>query len=1179
MRLKRLELVGFKSFANRIKFDFDQGITAIVGPNGSGKSNISDSVRWVLGEQSMKSLRGAKLEDVIFAGTDGKRALGMAEVQLTLDNTDGFLPIDYNEVTITRRVYRSGESDFLINKNACRLKDIQDLLTDTGLGREGYSIIGQGQVDAVLSANAEGRRILLEETAGIVKYRNRKEQALRKMEHTDADLVRVTDILNELNEQLVPLETEAKKARQYQIFATELETVELDLYALMLNELAGHQETLNSKLKQNKLEGEALSLKYNELEQAIHTDEGQVDITNRVIEQLQNTLMEVSEQINQAAHDIDLTEERLANNKQQKESLDTQKQTHEQEVTSFQNQLVLCSEELASNQAALANAKSNLKRYEQVAQQARVTLQNGRIAIEDKKDEFVEFVRTLADARNFKRNYQQQFTTLKQQITTLEGERQELIESIAANKSSVDQTNIGIKSLEAQQEHSSLASIELGQKLDGAQKQAQRATEHEKTAIGQYQQTKSRLTALQELEENYEGYSFSVRKLMEQDIPDVTLLGTVADVIKVPEGFETAYEVALGGNLQNLITPTEQDAKKAIEWLKKHRAGRATFLPLKNMQGRSFPANYEQYWQQPDCHGPAVDLLEFDEVYRPAIAALLGRVAIVEDLDTALLLQRKLPSFSRIVTKAGEVVMPNGSLTGGSINTRTSGLLARKNEIAKLETALVSQATAVKQCTKEKETALDLVAKLRLDIEHNSQSLYQTQLDLNTLHKDLSRLGSEANRLAKLLSVKDHQLEEHCTAVSELDNQAAATKENVALLEAEEVAKEAEISALEDGMNALEAKVSEEEEVVTNHRIQITQQESLIKELDQRHIALTQQIKQTHTQVANITNELNVINQQTVELNSSLVGKQAELERARADKLVKLSDLNAKKQERAGIQEQIKISNEELKRIRQALNRIDKAIYNDELELNRIELDLERVKENLAELDIDEHQVRQRQVEHELEFLKQRTLELKLEIKELGIVNLGSLQDYESVKERCFFLQRQLDDLTQAKESLLEAIREMDATSSERFLETYEVLRLEFQQLFSRLFRGGKADLVLTAPDDILNTGVDIIAQPPGKKLQNLSLLSGGERALTAIALLFAIRKVKPTPFCILDEIDAALDDANLQRFTDLLEIFAADTQFLVITHRQLTMGVANRLYGVTMGENATSQIISVQLS
>lgn len=390
MRLKRLELVGFKSFANRIKFDFDQGITAIVGPNGSGKSNISDSVRWVLGEQSMKSLRGAKLEDVIFAGTDGKRALGMAEVQLTLDNTDGFLPIDYNEVTITRRVYRSGESDFLINKNACRLKDIQDLLTDTGLGREGYSIIGQGQVDAVLSANAEGRRILLEETAGIVKYRNRKEQALRKMEHTDADLVRVTDILNELNEQLVPLETEAKKARQYQIFATELETVELDLYALMLNELAGHQETLNSKLKQNKLEGEALSLKYNKLEQAIHTDEGQVDITNRVIEQLQNTLMEVSEQINQAAHDIDLTEERLANNKQQKESLDTQKQTHEQEVTSFQNQLVLCSEELASNQAALANAKSNLKRYEQVAQQARVTLQNGRIAIEDKKDEFVD---------------------------------------------------------------------------------------------------------------------------------------------------------------------------------------------------------------------------------------------------------------------------------------------------------------------------------------------------------------------------------------------------------------------------------------------------------------------------------------------------------------------------------------------------------------------------------------------------------------------------------------------------------------------------------------------------------------------------------------------------------------------------------------------------------------------
>lgn len=1179
MRLKRLELVGFKSFANRVALDFGDGITAIVGPNGSGKSNISDAIRWVLGEQSIKSLRGAKLEDVIFAGSDGKKPLGMAEVQLTLDNGDGFLPVEYSEVTITRRVYRSGESEFLINRQPCRLRDIQDLFTDTGLGREGYAIIGQGQVDAILSVNPQDRRFILEETAGTIKYRQRKEQAQKKIAQTEYDLVRVCDLLSELKEQLIPLEIQAKKAREYQNLSAELETVFLDKTALKLHDLTIRKERHTKALDECHKDAEKLSSEYEALEQSFLTDQEQLSQLEQTLDTRQQELTVLNEQINQAMQAIGLIDERLTHNQLNQEQRLKSKSSHVGQIEMLRLKLEDLSTELNLRQEQYQELEQSVSEAVQLVDQKRDMLQRQRCELEAAKSSFIEFVRELADARNYGLSYQQQMQQLKQQIEFAVRESKQFERALEDQRKS--QTELAKRHDQLNQQE-----LECEQQLAVLSRDYQRIEqdlEHvartERTYTNRFQQATSRLQALQELEKEYEGYSFSVRRLMQANKTDFRILGTVAEVITVPPGLETAIEVALGQGLQYLITPEETDAKLAIEWLKKHQAGRCTFLPLNNVRESSFPADYQRFWQEEGCLGPAVDLVKFDPMFTPALSALLGRVVVVKDLDTALLMQRKIKSFNRIVTLSGEVVMPNGSLTGGSLNQKSSGLLARKNEIVRLEQERADFQAQIDRILETKAKLEDELVKVKTEQEQTRGLLYQVKLDIQAAESELDKFQAEQNRLSQLLDARLKQVHEYETTIRELEQQAAAAGDTITSMEQEEISKRERIHRLEEAIAILEQELNEASTGSTNQKVALTGAAAEVKRVEEQKQVITEQIRSNEAALVEIENALEELELQRSQLQLEQAQYQEQQVQLRKERERLIDQITAEKDVRSQLQEQVKQHNHQLKSLQTRIGRIDKNIYNHRLELDRIDLELRRIDEDLLERELNRSDVAIRDVASSLEQLLENEGNLKDSIRELGIVNLAALQDYEAVKERVFFLQTQYDDLIKAKETLYETIAEIDATSAERLSDTYSKLREEFQAMFKQLFKGGNADLELTEPENILESGINIVAQPPGKKPQNLLLLSGGERALTAIALLLAIRKVKPTPFVVLDEIDASLDEVNLRRFAEQMQFLAQATQFLVITHRPGTMEVADRLYGVTMSDHATSQLISVQLS
>lgn len=1179
MRLKRLELVGFKSFANRVTLEFGQGITAIVGPNGSGKSNISDAIRWVLGEQSIKSLRGSKLEDVIFSGSDGKRPLGMAEVQLTLDNTDGFFPIEYNEITVARRVYRSGDSEFSINHNPCRLKDIQDLFTDTGLGKEGYAIVGQGQIDAVLSANPYDRRLILEETAGIVKYRQRKEQAQKKMAQTEYDLVRISDILNELNQQLVPLEAEAKKARLYQDLAGRLESAELDLMSINLNKLTNKQTDLANTIEKCNAEGSQLLEKYRLHEENISNDQIQLTVIDQKIEDQQNEIMALNEEINQKIQAIGVIEERLSYNQLQQEEKARQAESYHERDEELTAHLASIKSNLTEQQSECEHAQAKLKDCERELVNLRLSFQAQRQNLENKKNEFIEFVRKLADARNFNRNYQQQKSVLEQQVKYAETEHVQMKKDVSEINATIDVQNEKIKDLDRQQSEYETQLKELSKGYNQVGNQLKELEVKENQAVEQYQQQSSRLKALRELEENYDGYNYSVRSLMQESIPGVRILGTIADVITVPEGLENAIEAALGSGLQYMITPSDKEAKLAIEWLKKHRTGRGTFLPLNAMKGSSFPNDYQKYWETEKCLGPAVDLLRFENRYLQAISALLGRIIVAEDLDTAIILQRKVPSFNRIVTLAGEIVMPNGSLTGGSFSSKSAGFLARKNEISRLKKQLIDLEQAIKQITAEKADVTALLDELNQQLDAARQLDLQAKYENQTLESEHTKLKTERKRIEQLLLTKKQQLLDYEHTINELQEQSAASLDTILQLENEEISNRTQIDELEVEVDALERQISEKSELLTQKKVNLTGLVSKSYQLTEQQSEINVQLTNNKESLQKLEILISQFKQQYLQLQTELADNQRQQEILKQEKSSTVELLNLSKETKTKLQASITQISNDMKVLQNSLNEIDKKTYNNQLEFDRNLLEVRRIEEDLLERELDKEDILKRTVSRSMTYLNRETKALKQQIRDLGIVNLGALHDYEAVKERAFFLKAQLDDLEKAKRSLNELIGEIDATSAERLLSTVKALKREFQVMFAKLFSGGTANIELTDSDNILESGVNIIAQPPGKTQQHLSLLSGGERALTAIALWFAIRRIKPTPFCVLDEIDSSLDETNLERFAKQMRDISESIQLLLITHRQGTMEVADRLYGVTMGDNATSQLFSVKLS
>lgn len=1179
MRLKRLEIQGFKSFARPVCLDFGPGITAIVGPNGSGKSNISDALRWVMGEQSAKSLRGYKMEDVIFAGSEGKKPLGMAEVQLTLDNSAGFFPLDYAEVTVARRVYRSGDSEFFINKQNCRLRDIHDLFTDTGLGREGYSIIGQGQIDAVLSVRSEDRRILLEETAGIVKYRQRKEQALRKLEDTSVDLLRVTDILHELENQLEPLAEQAQQARLYLSLAERLEAAELDYYHLSWRALdekwADSEETL--KRLQDEYE------RYNE--ELGHTEkqkaelEAQIQHVEEDIEHHQQELMALTEAYNQGVHQIELHQERLRNQDARSLQLADVIRARDKELELLQGEDGDLEKEVQELREQIRIQEEGIATAQKGVQDLQLRQREAQSTINELKDDFFDFMRELAERRNFQRSFAEREHNLKAQIAANHKELEALAVKKAENEEWRQKLHTRLDQLVEELKIYATREGETQRSLEDA-KVALAKEQHEvRLKEGEIAQVKARLKTLQELEQGYEGYALGVRRIMQNQALAKLVLGTVADVVTVPTGLETAFEVALGSSLQNLITAGEEDAKTLIAWLKKVQGGRVTILPLDSVAGIEFSKDKHRLLTRPGVLGTALELLTFSEEYRPALASLLGRVVITEDLDTALLLKRDLRHFSRIVTKDGSVVFPSGAMTGGSLNSRTSGLLARKGELARLEDRIEA---LQKQLERGAQLEDDLLSSIAI-LEEELAELRTEGMEARLESQRTSQAEEQACREGDMLQQNQDELEKKSEGIEAMLANLAAEAElaisQVAGLEQEERVRREQIQLQEQSLGELAAAIDERSLEQTQEQVQLAELKGVLENQRILLANLEQKRESARRAKQEAASELDSMAEARLQNEQIIVATQVANEKSSSLKMQLQATLEKEKQKKHHLQKEhgrlgaelIQVEKEQLKR--------ERLLYKREVEQEQLEREREQILSALTERQLTLEGILARDVHVKEATLKRNVADLRNQIRDLGPVNPGAMQEHERVLERCSFLQAQLEDLNEAREGLQDVIGEMDKLCRTKLRDVFKQVQVEFQSIFKQLFLGGQAELVLTDPESILTTGIDVMARPPGKKLQNLLVLSGGERALTAIALLFAIRRVQPTPFWVLDEIDAALDESNLGRFVELMEDFSNDTQFLVVTHRPRTMEAAHTLYGVTMGDDGFSQIISVALT
>lgn len=1178
MYLKSIEVQGFKSFANKIVFEFHNGITGIVGPNGSGKSNVGDAVRWVLGEQSAKQLRGGNMQDVIFSGTETRKPLGFASVAITLDNSDHKLDIEYEEVTVTRRLYRSGESEYLLNGTGCRLKDINELFYDTGIGKEGYSIIGQGQIDKILSGKPEERRELFDEAAGIVKFKRRKATALKKLDEEQQNLVRVTDILSELTRQLGPLKRQSETARVYLKKKEELKILDVNMY---LAESAHIKEQLKeteekyqisqnelqqtqTQFDQTKAEYERLEKELEELDTKIQEARTQASENALKKQQLENSVELLKEQIRAAQQNHQHYEERIQTIRQELDRRQQEAAGHEQEQEALKESLGEAAVRKKEAEEKLAILHQNIEETNQ--------------SIEDGKSEIIEILNQRASTKGKMQRYDA------------------MLEQIGIRKAALSQRVLKLKSDESQQqeiiqEHQEKCK-EIGAQMDGIQMEyrkverevgslrSQMEEQNKKLEQGQtaYHREASRLESLRNIAERYEGYGNSIRRVMEQKDRQPGIYGVVADLIKVEKAYETAVETALGGSIQNIVTDNEQTAKVMIEYLKKNRYGRATFLPLTNMRSSSFqnPAALKEE----GVIGLADTLVTAESTYRTLLSQLLGRTLVVDTIDHAIVIARKYRHTLRIVTLEGESLSPGGSMTGGAFRN-SSNLLGRRREIEELE----GKVAALKE-------ELQKIQKIILDKRERRNTLRD---DLAEMTRQLQQLQISQNTEKVGITQAEARIREVRTGYGQLKAEGREIEGQIAEI------KESS-SSIREEMKHSTAREQEQEALVNS-------QQEILEKLQEQEASYSQELNQIQVAYASLEQKvsftgenLSRIHQEEEAMRGELQQMQESLEEGGKEKEEKehnILSIQKTIQEASRIREEDEAQMQQYLEKKEELNSQHKTFFSrrDELSAHISRMDKECFRLNSQKEKLEERQDNQINYlweEYEVtpgqantyrmedmperSVIRQQIAELKDAIRKLGNVNVNAIEEYKEILERHTFLSAQHTDLVEAAETLKGIIAELDEGMRKQFTEKFQEIRVEFDKVFKQLFGGGKGTLELMEDEDVLEAGIRIISQPPGKKLQNMMQLSGGEKALTAIALLFAIQNLKPSPFCLLDEIEAALDDSNVTRFAQYLHKLTKNTQFIVITHRRGTMNAADRLYGITMQEKGVSTLVSVNL-
>lgn len=1182
MKLKKLELYGFKSFAQRTEIVFDEGITGIVGPNGSGKSNIGDAVRWVLGEQSAKTLRGASMSDVIFNGTQKRKPLSYCEVSLVFDNDDHALAMEAAEVMVTRRVYRNGESEYYLNRTACRLKDVVDLFRDTGIGKEGYSIIGQGRIDEILSRKSEDRRQVFEEAAGIVKFKARKEEADKKLQRTLENLERVDDILDELTKRVKPLEEQSRNARVYLELSTELKDLDLNLFLIRSD---------RARARLSELESELLTVQtiLADTESALTDKTTRRDETQNRIDQLEEAitkarteLMECAEHVHESQKKLSALQSRRETRSENRQRIVREQEEAQERLAEIEKDHVRIQADVEKQHSLIADAEQILRATQEAAEKAQAKEKEADAALETQKAAVIDQMNRLSDVRNDKTRLNTMQAQMETRLTEIEESGGALQEQKAALREALTAVE---KQLETENQHQQQCQEKLAQ--------ARQASDEADTAYANLradvekqsadmQAAASRHNVLTEMTRDMEGYNMAVRRAMtyakQRGLTGVK--GVLAQLMTVPQAYETAIDMALGAAQQNIVTDTEETAKELINYLRQNRLGRATFLPMSAIRGKTLYGNERNALKLPGCLGVASELVQCAPEYRGIVENLLGRTVIADNLDHGIPIMRAGNHAFRLVTLEGDVMHSGGSMTGGSAQSKVSNLLSRERELKELTAKLQTGRAELDKCRQELTQRQQTAQEKRQKVSDAVNALHQQEIavareqarresvsaDLNTHLQRMQETEQARVQLHQSLEDIRQQLEtiEHQRTGAQGD-QSAMEQKTIEMQNALVKAR-AEASAENDRLMVRTLQLSD-----LRHGLSDLERDEAHAQQDQAQILREQERRE---QLLHEMDELDAIDE------NDMKREEAESARRQKEQLRQESAAQAIEQRRSQAQSDLRDILSDMENLHEAYNRDSEKLHKTELAKARIEGD----QKNLQNRIWDTYKLTYAGAE---EFRRTpfdekesdcRAAELQGQIRALGTVNVGAVEEYAETKARVDDLTAQQQDLKRAEMDLRELIERLLIQMRSTFVENFSKMQGYFAETFTRLFGGGHAELKLMDPDDPLNCGIEVNAQPPGKKLQLLSLLSGGERALTAIAILFAMLKLKPTPFCILDEIEAALDDANIGYYADYLKEYSKGTQFIVVTHRKGTMERCNSLFGVAMEEQGVSRMVSVSL-
>lgn len=1189
MKFKKLEIHGFKSFADKLEVNFDSGITGIVGPNGCGKSNVADSIRWVMGEQSAKSMRGSSMQDVIFNGTELRKPESYCEVALYFDNAEKIFPLDYSEVVLSRKLYRSGESEYAINKNPVRLKDILDTLRDSGLGRDSYCVIGQGKIDSLISAKPEDRRTIFEEAAGISRFKSRKIEAERKLERTQDNLTRINDIIFELEKQIEPLSKQSANAKKFLELKEQLKSLEVNIYIAQYDSASTNKAEIATLLTGI---GEELAQKQKDFEKALSEYDESVSNINELDEKiavLRDELLELTVALEKKSGEAKLVQEKVTNLEEQNKKLNLEISQDEVLQESLKGMIDEKTKSISKTKSVLEELERQISKVndEYLAVVDRITA--GEVAANESGDEILNATSKLGDVKSSLSSLTAEKNVLTEKQTELETKKAELETERKKLEETKLQLDKKLEKLESERNSVKAEIAERNSQLEQAQELGTKLSKKIEDEKANYHSNLSKARILQEMQEDNEGYVISVKRLLEQAKNNENIgkrvVGVVAKLMQVPQQYEVAIEFALGASVQNIVTKNDEDTKYLVNYLKQNNFGRATFLPISEVKERSVPDYVRSKMNMAGVLGVASELIKFDKAYLPIFNHLLGGTVVVDTLSTAVTLSQKTGYVVKVVTLDGDIINPSGAVTGGSRKETSTNLISREREIKDLMAKLESEKTEIEELEnkiaklQEKQSSVnDIVLKLNstlhekeIEIGKEEEKRENLEYQINDVDKECRNAGYSIEALLDRLEVIDKKIGETSREQDEIsEEKSKATSAKIEQNSRFDMLKK-QRETLYETITDLKVKRAQAEANLESGNSELERFSSDLAVSNYRYRENKLSLQKNLTSLSEYQEILNNLSKESAYSENmkklqETRDKLANMDNYKSELQAKMNDADSKK---------MQLSSE--------IQRVSDKKLKEEMRLASIDTDIETMQERVWEeygltyASAQEFKL----TDFDLQNALTQSGKVKRQIQALGFVNVNAIEDLKLVQERYDDMSTQRNDLETAEKDLTKIIKELTSEMENKFKTQFDKINANFQKIFTELFGGGKAELSLDTENGVslLECGIDIKAEPPGKKLQSITLLSGGEKALTAIAILFAILKLSPMPFCVLDEIEAALDDANVERFARYLQRFSKDTQFIVITHRKPTMELADCLYGVTMEEKGVSKMVSVKLS